>query len=406
MPPGANMVVPGASGEAEDDKRKRRTKWDDDKPKDVPDWLKDLVAPEPEPGPKPPPGIAPENFKVMKMEGVQIRALIGKGGETIRDIRSRSGADVKIDHLPQDLEGTVTIVGDVEKTEKMIREALTTKGCPLLEPGALRLGGMPGVPGAPRPAALLGLPNLSGPLPTPQGDPNDVAVPAELVGPLIGPAGCHIKEVRAKAGGTCFISVLPPAAVGAPQHVRIVGENREQARALITARLEELKKLQQRPPGPGGLTSLLGLPALAGGGVGGAAGLAGLLGGGIGGTSPGANLAGILSGLTKAKAGGPGTSAATSLVGLLGAAGATTAKAPVLSTPPGLTPPFRGGAPPGVAGALALAGGSLTAARPPPPSSGGAPLPVLQGGGSGLSGIMQQLRPLPGSTTVPRPGSA
>merc|ERR1740129_88825 len=119
----------------------------------------------------------------------------------------------------------------------MIREALTTKGCPLLEPGALRpasIGSLLGAPGAPRPAALMGLPGL--PLPTPQGDPNDVAVPAELVGPLIGPAGCHIKKVRAKAGGTCFISVLPPAAVGAPQPVRIVGENREQARALITAR--------------------------------------------------------------------------------------------------------------------------------------------------------------------------
>ncbi|CAJ1407016.1 unnamed protein product [Effrenium voratum] len=36
------------------------------------------------------------------MEGVQIRALIGKGGETIKEIRLRSGADIKIDHLPSD----------------------------------------------------------------------------------------------------------------------------------------------------------------------------------------------------------------------------------------------------------------------------------------------------------------
>lgn len=89
-------------------------------------------------------GIDPARFKIIRMEGVQIRALIGKGGETIKarkdgidgtgglatksccgwswneklgiigevdwiagnreveDIRFRSGADIKIDHLPSD----------------------------------------------------------------------------------------------------------------------------------------------------------------------------------------------------------------------------------------------------------------------------------------------------------------
>ena len=82
-------------------------------------------------------GIDPARFKIIRMEGVQIRALIGKGGETIKEIRLRSGADIKIDHLPSDPEGNVTIVGEVEKTEAMIKEALQTKGCPLLnKPGA------------------------------------------------------------------------------------------------------------------------------------------------------------------------------------------------------------------------------------------------------------------------------
>ena len=46
------------------------------------------------------------------MEGLQIRALIGKGGETIRELRNRSGADIKIDHLPSDPQGTVAIIGN------------------------------------------------------------------------------------------------------------------------------------------------------------------------------------------------------------------------------------------------------------------------------------------------------
>jgi len=237
MPPGGNPpATPSSTSTAELDSNKRRTKWDDDGPpklpKDVPDWLQDLVSQE---GPKPPPGIAPENFKVLRMEGVQIRALIGKGGETIREIRQRSGADVKIDHLPQDLEGTVTIVGDVEKTEKMIREALSSKGCPLSGPRPL--GAPPLPPGAP--GQSVDVP-----------EENEMQVPPELVGPLIGPGGATIKDIRAKAGGGVFISVLPPAAPGGPQNVRIVGDNREHAKELVRSKIEELKKMNQRPPAP------------------------------------------------------------------------------------------------------------------------------------------------------------
>lgn len=37
-------------------------------------------------GCKLPAGIDPSRFKIIRMEGVQIRALIGKGGETIKDV--------------------------------------------------------------------------------------------------------------------------------------------------------------------------------------------------------------------------------------------------------------------------------------------------------------------------------
>jgi len=249
MPPGGNPPPGYGAAPAEDSSRRRKTKWDDDEgkaAKDVPDWLQDLV-PKGDQKPRPPPGVAPENFKVMKMEGVQIRALIGKGGETIRDIRSRSGADIKIDHLPQDPEGTVTIVGEVEKTEQMIKDALATKGCPLGVPRPGPLAALPmGTPALSVPRAALALPD--------QADPNDVQVPPELVGPLIGPGGATIKEIRAKAGGAVYISVLPPAAPGGPQSVRIVGDQRESAKDLVRQKIEELKKMNQlgRPPAVAG----------------------------------------------------------------------------------------------------------------------------------------------------------
>jgi len=292
MPPGGNPP-PGysAPSAASEESKRRKTKWDEDDqklPKNVPDWLQDLV-PKPEPKPKPPPGVLSQNFKVLKMEGVQIRALIGKGGETIRDIRTRSGADIKIDHVPSDLEGTVTIVGEVEKTEQMIKDALATKGCPLgvprPTPSGIALGGMAALASM-RPSLAL----------SDQADANDVQVPAELVGPLIGPGGATIKDIRAKAGGTVYISVLPPAAPGGPQSVRIVGDQRESAKELVRQKIEELKKANQLPRPPAGQLQpqspapLAGLPTrpLALGG------LAEALSGGLG--SSGGGLGGQLDG--------------------------------------------------------------------------------------------------------------
>jgi len=248
MPPGANAIQVDMN-----EPGRRKTKWDDTKP---PDWIADLVDNEPKP--KPPPGVDPENFKVLKCEAVQIRALIGKGGETIRELRAKSGTQINIDHAVQDAEGTVAIIGDVIKTERMIKEVLESKGCPLgpkkpPEPGApkqLALPPPPPVPGAPpAPPAQLALP--APPLSEPV-DACDVEVPATLVQTLIGPGGQHIKDVRAKVGGTVYISVLPPQAPGGPQNVRVVGDKREEARDMIWSMVEELKRGGQmfRPPPP------------------------------------------------------------------------------------------------------------------------------------------------------------
>lgn len=268
--------------------KKRKSKWDDSGK--VPDWLTDLV-PDANKAPKPPPGISPDNYKVIRLEGSQVRALIGKGGETIKGIRERSGADIKIEHVPTDPEGTATIIGDVQKTEEMIKETLASKGYPLLPPGERKLhllpGGMASLPGAngaagapmggaPMPMVPpggimppagglqvpLALPPMAGmaahsgmipPAARPHGmDPNaDVEVPAELVQLLIGPGGANLKDIRAQTGDRVYISVMPASMPGGPQYVRCVGDASEMAKGLVRAKLEEL-----RGSGPGALPPL------------------------------------------------------------------------------------------------------------------------------------------------------
>merc|ERR1712203_74041 len=61
---------------------------------------------------------------------IQIRSLIGKGGETINDLRSKVGyTDLTITHKRGDGHGLLRITGDIPKAERLIREALEKKGC-------------------------------------------------------------------------------------------------------------------------------------------------------------------------------------------------------------------------------------------------------------------------------------
>lgn len=243
----------------------------------------------PQDEPKPPPGVDPAKWKLLKLQAAQIRALIGKGGETIRDIRARSGSDVQIDHLPQDAEGTVTITGDVEKTMTMIKDSLIDKGCPLGVPSQPKAG-LPGPMGMrPQwPAPGLGMPGGAS-------TEGDISIPAELVGGLIGPGGSNIKSIREAAGNACYISVLPSSIPGAFQSVRIVGDNRDQARTLVLDKIEQLKnELGARPPAQGLLGAFAGGPpqrpaSLMGPGMG-----IGLVAGGhISGMMPNSGLAGL-----------------------------------------------------------------------------------------------------------------
>lgn len=261
--------------------KRRKSRWDETADGKVPEWLQDIFPGE-KPKPQPPPGINPENFKVMDLDGCQIRALIGKGGETIQGIRLKSGAEVKIDHLPSDPVGRVTIVGDVPKVEELIKDTLATKGCPLgssaqpgmmgrqltvpvppgapggPSPGTMPVPGVPPVPGVtpaipPRPGTAGARPGMpAGPLET-----REVPVPTELVGGMIGPGGSSINELRQKVGNGVFISILPPPASGGPQMCRLSGtkETVQKAEELVNAKIVELQAAR-KPPAP-----LAGVPA-------------------------------------------------------------------------------------------------------------------------------------------------
>lgn len=285
LPPKADEGAPSKEGgdapppanAADAPAKKKKSKWDDqgDGTNTVPEWLKDLM---PKGDPQPPPGIKPENFKVLQMDAAQIRALIGRGGETVQGIRAKSGAEVKIDHLPSEPIGRVTVIGDVEKTEGMIKEALTAKGCPLGGPGPPGLAGLPlppGVPGLPG-AGLPGLPALPAGTPATVGtlpgamspanapptgpvETRELAIPAELVGGMIGPGGATINDLRKQSGVGVQIAILPAVVPGGQQNARISGAPPaiDHAEKLVRTKLEDL--MQARKPT---LPSILGQSGL------------------------------------------------------------------------------------------------------------------------------------------------
>jgi len=148
---------------------------------------------------------------------MQIRMLLGQGGVTIGDIIAKTGADIKVDTKRDDPEGDVTIVGNAERTEALIRDALAAKGCPLRS--------FDGSAGAAQPVPA---------------DEEDLVVPPELVGLFIGKGGENIKEMQEKVGGDIVIGVQPASHPGAPQRIQIVGDHREKAKEIVRAKLLEI----------------------------------------------------------------------------------------------------------------------------------------------------------------------
>lgn len=69
-------------------------------------------------------------FKVIPLDASQVRALIGKNGETIRNIRQRCPVtEVLIGHEKGEAHGILRLTGDIEAAEAVVKDRLLAKGC-------------------------------------------------------------------------------------------------------------------------------------------------------------------------------------------------------------------------------------------------------------------------------------
>lgn len=164
--------------------------------------------------------------------------FIGAGGGNIKAIKDKLGGGISISVMPPVNPGdmqAIRIVGDhIELARELVRTKVEElqRGNPMMHSGGPMGGGAGG----------------TGTLQVRPSDAEDIQIAEEMVGPLIGSGGHNLKEIKANAGGSVFISVLPSADVAGPRTVRIAGDHRDQAKALIMAKLVELRKLGPRPP--------------------------------------------------------------------------------------------------------------------------------------------------------------
>ncbi|CAE7945068.1 KHSRP, partial [Symbiodinium necroappetens] len=211
--------APGASAE-------KRSKWDEatsgSSSANAPAWMQDMMqvlkssdapkaaatAPTGAPKHKNDPN-APKGHKVIELPAHLIRVLIGKAGSTIREVCSRSGCDIKVNHLPHEPQGSISVVGDIERAEAVIQDIFRARGCKWTPTGALA-----------------------------EQSEEDVKIPADLVGLFIGKGGETIKDLRERCGGQVSITIQPSATPGGMQGVRVVGDNWKLAKALVRAKIE------------------------------------------------------------------------------------------------------------------------------------------------------------------------
>lgn len=176
---------------------------------EVPDWLQDLVESAPIPR------YGNRHFKASQ---VQIRCLLGKGGETVQSIMRWTGSQIVITSSPNAFEGDVTVSGNVEPAFKMISDILAAKGCPLVTTSS-------GEVRSPLEANPPGL----------------IEVPLELVGSLIGRKGAYLHDIQSQVGGEVIIQKLPYTSPRGNQWVQVAGDNWQKALELVLSRLGGFK---------------------------------------------------------------------------------------------------------------------------------------------------------------------
>mmetsp|Transcript_127604 Transcript_127604/g.234843 ORF Transcript_127604/g.234843 Transcript_127604/m.234843 type:complete len:676 (+) Transcript_127604:96-2123(+) len=270
----------GGGGNARSEERPRkRTKWDDDDTpaipaivpqtdaEDLPEWLQDLASAQlqgkstdgigpPPPGTAPPfpagpppgaimvggsasalsvrempnsaspmavyglgiPGVTNQEYKRLQIPASIVGALIGKGGEGIAKLRTASQADIKLHHGEGEPFGIITISGNIEVAEKVVKDRIEE------------------------------IQRIRSP---DHFETAFVDVPQELVGQVIGAAGCNIQIMQSKSGckiGFVNLSEIDPSCTEDRQICRIRGSADKMAKAkeIVLDQVEAVKQFRDR----------------------------------------------------------------------------------------------------------------------------------------------------------------
>lgn len=167
--------------------------------------------------------------KALRMPDAYIRSLLGRGGDTVKMIISRTGASITVDHKPGEPEGLVTIANNIDKAMVLIKEVLESRGCNWSieetsdEFGKVFQVGWKGT-------VAMG----------------DVQIPTELVGLFIGNGGDSVQKIKNLVGGALTVKILPPILPGGVQVIQVVGDNWKAARELVR---QEVKRIMLATPG-------------------------------------------------------------------------------------------------------------------------------------------------------------
>lgn len=163
--------------------------------------------------------------KVFRMPDAYIRSILGRKGETIQRIISKTGSSIKVEHTPGDPEGTVEIANNIDRAVAMIRETLEGRGCPWnIEELQDQYGSVTRVTWKSQVVK------------------DDIFIPTELVGLLIGNNGDEIQKIKNQLGGALTVKILPPVLPGGFQEVQVVGDNWKPAKELVRERVQSIMK--------------------------------------------------------------------------------------------------------------------------------------------------------------------
>ncbi|PGH27247.1 hypothetical protein AJ80_00957 [Polytolypa hystricis UAMH7299] len=189
------------------------------------------------------PQVAPldDNTTQIMVPDRTVGLIIGRHGETIRDLQERSGCHVNIVSEAKSINGLrpVNLVGSPEATAKAKDFILE-----IVESDTRQLANAP--QREPR-----GGYSMSGDAGGGTGErvTDSLMIPGDAVGMIIGKGGDTIKEIQASAG--CRINIQPPTGRDSEREVTLTGPRHaiEQAKGIILEKLEGAEhRTRSQPP--------------------------------------------------------------------------------------------------------------------------------------------------------------